>query len=709
MITEIPIRKKEDDAFDRSNFACQVAEHLILSETSPSLVLALEGKWGEGKTSTINLIKNEIKGINENAAIIDFNPWLIGSLESVIEGFFVQLASSINQTFNTDIASRTAGKLLSFAQFLSPIKLIPGVEPWGTLVEKTITEVSKSTKAAVDMSKLDLLGRKKAAQKAITELGKPIIVIIDDIDRLPPEEVRIIIQVVKAIGDFDRVSYLLAYEPGPIIKSLEYNNIYNGRRFLEKIIQASYPLPRIGYWHLKSFLNSHIKLLLNDIKIKLSPTDKSILNEALDTTAIVRSLTSPRDVIRLVNRLRFTANSTREEVNFADTLAFETLELKYPAISETIRRQPELFLNTSIVEGDYISYEDDATKSEQKGELPFIKELLSEQNSVDTKNIRSILEFLFPSLFSEWHFSSLEEETFNNRISAKESLLKLLHSGPTKYIYSSSEIKHFLTSENDRREILIDAFEAGTLPGWLQYASGFTAKSKIVNPLLITSELLDISVIAHNENNLNLTDDIGFFIVSLLKNIEDYEIRKTLINELSVNDKSLSLSEHILVRLMSKCKIWDSGIYTPSQEYSDHEVKDFPIKPTDLITAKEQWLATLRKEAIKRDIISSEPEPISIFFRWGQLNENNYTEVQKYIENITASEKGLKAFINCFYEGHGCNGIESLIRNLDTMIEKIDSFDEQPLFGQKISKYLKAVIERDKKALESTESDTTDS
>ena len=188
MISEIPIKKKDEDHFERNNFACQIANHLILSKKSPSLILALEGKWGEGKTSTINLIKEKIKEINTDAAIIDFNPWLIGSLESVIEGFLVQLASSINQTFNSDIASNAAGKLLSFAKFLSPIKLIPGVEPWGTLVEKTITTVSESAKSAVDMAELDLLGRKESVQKAITELGKPIrghFVFVDRLNLLP--------------------------------------------------------------------------------------------------------------------------------------------------------------------------------------------------------------------------------------------------------------------------------------------------------------------------------------------------------------------------------------------------------------------------------------------------------------------------------------------------------------------------------------------
>lgn len=697
MITETPIKKKDEDVFERNNFACQIAEHLILVETSPSLVLALEGRWGEGKTSTINLIKEKIKESHAEAAIIDFNPWLIGSLESVIEGFLIQLASSINQTFNTDIASNAAGKLLSFAKFLSPIKLIPGVEPWGTLVEKTITAVSESAQSAVDMAELDLLGRKKAVQKAINELGKPIIVIIDDIDRLPPDEIRIVIQTVKAIGDFDRVSYLLAYDPEPIIKSLAYNDIYDGRRYLEKIIQASYPLPRIGYWHLKSFLNFHIKALLKSLKIDLSAVDQEILNEALDTTAIVRSLSSPRDVIRLVNRLRVTASNTQGEVNFADTLAFETLETKYPTISESIRRQPEIFLKTSIVEGDYITQDhlDDITERDsQRDEFPFIKELLSKQNQADIKNIRSILSFIFPSIFGEWASTSEEEATFNNRISTKESLLKLLHSGPTKYIFSSNEIKHFFASDNDRQEILIDAFEAGVLAGWLRYASGFTSKSKIFNPSSITSVLLNISKTAFEDQRQNLTDDISYFIIDMIIGIKDYDVRKELINELSSNNTSLSVSEHTLVRLLSKCRIWDSGVFKGLQEYTEYELNDFPIKPEDLIEAKEIWLDTLRKEASKSDIISSEPEPISIFFRWGQLNENNYTEVQEYIEELTANEKGLKAFINCFHEGEGLQGIEKLVGNMETMVEKIDSYEGLPPYGSHISKYLKSVIER---------------
>ena len=184
------------------------------------------------------------------------------------------------------------------------------------------------------------------------------------------------------------------------------------------------------------------------------------------------------------------------------------------------------------------------------------------------------------------------------------------------------------------------------------------------------------------------------FIISLLNNIGDYDEKKAILIELSSNDKSLTLSEHILLRLLSKCKIWDSAVYKGIQEYTENELKEFPLAPIDLIEAKETWLTTLIEVSNNRDIISTEPEPISIFFRWGQLNENDFTQVQDYIDKLTDNETGIKAFIDCFDEGKGLNGIEGLIKNLPEMIKTIESLDEKAPFGSEIVKYLKMVMEK---------------
>lgn len=691
MIIEAPIIRREEDIFERGSFACHIAELLILNENSPSLVLALEGKWGIGKTSTVNLIKEFIREKSTDAVVVDFNPWLIGSLDSVIEGFLVQLAASVNQTLNSEVASKAAAKILNFAKFLAPIKLIPGVEPWGTIVEKVLSTVGASTQAAVDMSNLDLNKRKIAVQKAIEEIGKPIIVVIDDIDRLPPAEIRILIQVVKAIGDFTRVSYLLAFDPEPVAKSLDYNGTYNGQQYLEKIVQASYPIPRIGYWHLKGFLKSHVSKLLSDINVTLSGTDDQLLNEALDATAIVRALSTPRDVVRLSNRLTITAKNTWGEVNFVDMLAFETLELKYPKISNAIRNNPELFLKTSVVEGDYILQDhlDDMSESSNSDEEPMLlKELLKTYTYLDIKNIRSILSFIFPTLLSKWEHISIEESVCNNRICTRESLLKLLHSGPNRYIFSSDEIKHFLESDTDRREILLDHLQSGSIISWLPYANQFVTNSTITHHLSLCDDLLELSRVAYKDHHQNLTDCLYPLILSLIeKGIESVAILKRI----SSTEISLSLSEHVILRLLSKHDIWKSGVYKGTRAYSAEELERFTIPPDDLLSAKETWLSKVRKVTSETNIFENEPEPISILFRWGQLNDNNYSEVQAFTEQITCNDSYLVSFIECFHEGKGLSGIEKLIKDIPTFISKAKSLVDPPSATDRFVAHLEAV------------------
>jgi len=691
MIIEAPICKKEDDIFERCNFASHLADLLILKQQSPSLVLALEGKWGIGKTSIINLIKESIREKSCDAVVVDFNPWLIGSLDSVIEGFLVQLAASVNQTLNTEVATKAAAKILNFAKFLAPIKLIPGVEPWGTIVEKVLSTVGASTQAAVDMSRLDLNKRKMAVQNSIEDIDKSIIVFIDDIDRLPPDEIRIVIQVIKAIGDFNRVSYLLAFEPEPVIKSLEYNGTYDGSRYLEKIVQASYPIPRIGYWHLKGFLRNHLKDLLSSMQVTTSGADDQLLSEALDSTAIVRTLSTPRDVIRLTNRLKITAKNTWGEVNFADMLAFETLELKYPIISNAIRNNPELFLKTSVLEGDYILQDqlDDMTDDSKSGEEPpFIKELLSNYNSLETKNIRSILSFIFPTLLSKWEHISQEESATNNRICTRESLLKLLHSGPNKYIFSSEEVKHFLESDTDRREILLDYLQSGSIVSWLQYANQFVKSASLCNPSSLCVELLEISRIAFKDYQLNLTDYTSLLLITLIYQSND---REQILNIISSTEISISVSEHVILRLLSKYDMWSSGTYKGSRVYTADELDRLPLPPDNLIHEKNVWLETVRRVTSKTNIIENESEPISIFFRWGQLNDNNYSEVQYYLEKAADNKEFLFSFVECFHGGKGIQGIEKLISHIPTFLSRIESLDNPHSYVDRIIAYLQAI------------------
>ncbi len=85
----------------------------------------------------------------------------------------------------------------------------------------------RERKRGGELADVDLQARRRDLEKRLGKLKRPIVVVIDDIDRLPPEQVRIVFQMLKAVCDFDRVSYLVAYAPEPVKKALSYGDTYD--------------------------------------------------------------------------------------------------------------------------------------------------------------------------------------------------------------------------------------------------------------------------------------------------------------------------------------------------------------------------------------------------------------------------------------------------------------------------------------------------
>lgn len=69
-----PIALPEEDTIGRNNFAQSFAKQMLSLDTSKGSVVGVLGAWGSGKTSFINLARNELN--QDNITILDFNPWM---------------------------------------------------------------------------------------------------------------------------------------------------------------------------------------------------------------------------------------------------------------------------------------------------------------------------------------------------------------------------------------------------------------------------------------------------------------------------------------------------------------------------------------------------------------------------------------------------------------------------------------------------------
>ncbi|PPD51398.1 MAG: hypothetical protein CTY12_08125, partial [Methylotenera sp.] len=243
-----PDQPAKIDLFKRKPFAIAFAKSLCLKKDSGGLVVGIEGAWGSGKTSVINFIKDELEKSDRKPLIIEFNPWMTSGSEALVEIMLTQLASALGSVQqDTKKGLETAEKIVQYAELLKFLKYVPALSWAGNIAEDSTAVAGKVTKSFKKLLPgLDLTKAKAEVEKKLSGLDKPIIVIIDDIDRLTYSEIRHLFQAIKSVADFPRVTYLLAYDLNQITTALDQEfGKDKGQNYIEKIVQISYPIPVI--------------------------------------------------------------------------------------------------------------------------------------------------------------------------------------------------------------------------------------------------------------------------------------------------------------------------------------------------------------------------------------------------------------------------------------------------------------------------------
>nr|NJM04349.1 hypothetical protein [Desulfobacula sp.] len=89
-IFEKPIETTKDDFLGRKRFSQHLGKALLDWKEKESLVIAIYGEWGSGKSSLINLATENIEKSNykNKPTIIEFNPWIFSEENSLGGHFF---------------------------------------------------------------------------------------------------------------------------------------------------------------------------------------------------------------------------------------------------------------------------------------------------------------------------------------------------------------------------------------------------------------------------------------------------------------------------------------------------------------------------------------------------------------------------------------------------------------------------------------------
>lgn len=329
-ITDLPVMNGVNDSsgdqLDIDAYYIGLSQFIMLCETP--MTIAVQGDWGSGKTSTMNLVQDKIvRKSGEKFKIINFNTWqysqfnlgealVFSMLDSIVRG----LTDSSTEKLSNELKEklRQAGKFL-FGASLSLLKFY-GDQATGGAASKAIDggigQLNSSPIDQVSDIAEQLVELKKTFQDLVNQYcsenhADRVIIFIDDLDRLDPPKAVEIMECLKLFLDCTKCVFVLAIDFDIVARgvSAKYGEDLDERKarsFFDKIIQVPFMMP-VNAYKIDSLLKNQFDAM--EIKIKEENLSDYV------TAAQYSVGNNPRSIKRLLNTfvLLRLINSTQNE------------------------------------------------------------------------------------------------------------------------------------------------------------------------------------------------------------------------------------------------------------------------------------------------------------------------------------------------------------------------------------------------------------
>ena len=189
----------------------------------------------------------------------------------------------------------------------------------------------------------------------------PIIIFIDDIDRLNADEILEVLKLVRNTANFPYVQFIICYDADYVINTLNNKGIEEASKYLEKFFNVEIDLPKYEDRVISEELWNRIKLSFEMLWIDESDIMESILikgKHVVNKYSEIESMNSPvacevyknictmlptvRDVIRFSNSFILVSNfykdlDKNQVISGYNLLLVELLRYKFPKIYNKLK------------------------------------------------------------------------------------------------------------------------------------------------------------------------------------------------------------------------------------------------------------------------------------------------------------------------------------------------------------------------------------
>ena len=321
----------------RAKYAKQLAIRLLNTNVEKeAYAVGIAAEWGSGKTLFLNEVE---RAIGDKAIVLKFNPWNSKDERHLAKDFLKTLSQCLSPLY-----SGISSPIKKYAALLYSMRI-------HVASDYVLQYLPKHEEK-------DLVQRKTDIEESLDKIGKPVVVFIDDIDRLEGKEIFEVLRIIRNTAVFRHMIYVVAYDKAHVLTQLSQLQIENGADYLEKIFQMEVLLPKPD----EKMLVSEFKMVCRAMSVAAAP-----INSMLDTLTeedyhqMAKVLTSYRKMKRFARQFSFNASYllkslTDRDFELQDVLFLSLLEYSDSELYKTLWQKPEELLDIRYHPNNNVRY-----------------------------------------------------------------------------------------------------------------------------------------------------------------------------------------------------------------------------------------------------------------------------------------------------------------------------------------------------------------
>ncbi|WP_455263342.1 KAP family P-loop NTPase fold protein [Porphyromonas sp.] len=368
---ECPCAPEDKDLLKRREEAKDLAEKIFQTNTSnAAFTLGIIAPWGAGKTSFMLSMKDYLeKHHSDRVILVDFNPWMYRKSPNLTQIFFEELSRTL-APYNSALAS-------GFTRYVDHI-LDKDDSAWLRLGVRLLSQGFKAKSTSEQYEFLE---------KEIGKLGKKIMIFIDDVDRLDSEELIELFSLIRNSSlSFPYMSYILTYDKEYVASQLQSEFNEHTYRYMEKIVQAEYPLAKITPEQLEEAFTKEL--------VNMSPTYNRLATHIISSIQLENYLTTLRAIKQICNALSSRRKELEGNVSLFDWFIIELIRIQYPRLFDFLR---ENYRRVFYAQGDKRSIRIEEALADHPSygsEIDFCKHISEHHKSLQIKSVGLVTELL---------------------------------------------------------------------------------------------------------------------------------------------------------------------------------------------------------------------------------------------------------------------------------------------------------------------------